>query len=216
MMIYIVNGRPVCVEDDVLMHYGVKGMKWGVRKKIQDVYNGVRKAQSRIKQMENSYNRLATKARNSKLATSAKNIVSSKKSSEPSENLTPEEARKQKVKRAVKIGAAVAGTALAVYAGKKFHDAVREKNFKICMDFGKKQADMMFDREMKKLDLFPNRNGLSRAANEAFIEDRYREIIRNAGNAAHESSFRDALRTVVKDKKNKRLLQRSKPILTIR
>ena len=36
-------------------------------------------------------------------------------------------ARQAKVKKAIKIGAAVAGTALAVYGAKKVHDMLRDK-----------------------------------------------------------------------------------------
>ena len=214
-MWYIINGKPYRIDDKALMHYGVKGMKWGVRKHIMDAYNGARRVQRRIGQAQDAYNRLANTARNSKLVNSVKSSYSRKKSTKPSENLTPEEARKQKAKRAVKIGTAVAATALAVYAGKKFHDTVRQKHFNDCLEFGKRQADAMFNREMKKIDLFPDRNGVSRATREALVEARYRDIIRNAGNSAHDSSFGDALRSVIKTEKNRRLLQSGKPIMKL-
>ena len=47
-MWYVENGYVRYIDDDSLMHYGVPGMKWGVRKKIQSVYNGMRKVSSNV------------------------------------------------------------------------------------------------------------------------------------------------------------------------
>jgi hypothetical protein len=54
----------------------------------------------------------------------------------PEAQAAAKEARQKKVKRAVAIGAAAVGTALAAYGAKKLHDAVRDKHVQLRMQEG--------------------------------------------------------------------------------
>lgn len=113
---------------DYLMHYGVKGMKWGHRKRQAF---SVKAAGHRT--MAKAYDINARTYRNSNKALSSMNTQAKNQQLKKAEqaqaaanqkleqkriakaNMTPEEKRK----KAVKTGAAIAGTALAVYGAYK-------------------------------------------------------------------------------------------------
>lgn len=68
------------------------------------------------------------------------------KTVEKSRSNTPEAeaARKEKVKKAAKVGAAVAGTALAIYGAHKLNQYVKTKNGQIAAQMGYQQAESIF------------------------------------------------------------------------
>ena len=84
-----------------LYHFGVKGMKWGVRRQREQSGTGGKR--------------------------------SSKK------DLTPEQKAARR-KKALKVGAAVVGTALAAYGAMKFKNAIRDKNLQIQIEKGRKSV----------------------------------------------------------------------------
>lgn len=135
---------------DYLMHYGVKGMKWGVRKaaraNAQKAYKETLSSTSRIGNSHYTRVRKAKKAGQQ----AYKETIKSERAAAKAERNTPEAkaARKEKVIKAAKIGAAVAGTALAAYGAYKLHDFVRGKNEEIRV----KEASDKCDRMLKKLD----------------------------------------------------------------
>ena len=65
-----------------------------------------------------------------------------------SENSTKKEGLSSKQKKAIKVGAAIAGTTIAMYGSYKVHQYVREKNQEIRINEGKAKCDRM----LKKLD----------------------------------------------------------------
>lgn len=94
----------IITKDGELYHYGVKGMKWGVRK-AADLARGTGKFL--IKTADRVTNAVGKKpvARGSR----------SSKSTANTKNTDPHRARVEKAKKAAKIGAAVVGTAIAAY-----------------------------------------------------------------------------------------------------
>ena len=103
------------MSESTLQHYGVKGMKWGKRK-AQLAAVGTR--------IRSGFNN-AVKKRNTAPAS------------------TPEAqaaARKAKVKKAVKVGAAVAATALAAYGSYKVSKALKNKAFTVAHTRGAEAA----------------------------------------------------------------------------
>lgn len=141
--------------DDELMHYGVKGMKWGVRrrseqptfrqasKKARADGLAARKAARDSGQLKgigavrkgNKIQRDATKA----------SLKEQKQVSKAAKN-TPEAIaeRKAKQKKAIKIGAAVAGTALVAYGTYKATRYIKSEAGKRSYESGKKYAQEHF------------------------------------------------------------------------
>ena len=114
MAIYYVGEIPY---SDELYHYGVPGMKWGVRK--------VRETVGRFGQSA----RAAGGAFRSKWASTNPNA--SKRSNSSTSSRAKKEARNRKIKTGLKIGAAVAGAVLAVYGAKKLSEAYSNSNLHI-------------------------------------------------------------------------------------
>ena len=180
-MWYIANGTVRYIDDKVLMHYGVKGMKWGKRKApMASLSNGLRR----------------------------------RKNNTNPNDAEAKQARKQKVKKAVKIGAAVAATALAAYGAKKLHDVVRDKNLSSHIEKGQKYANNVTRRLYSRNDMYRE---FARESKESFRKY-YPEIQRNerriadiisgevdkAYERARSDTFGAALKNVVKDEIAKR------------
>lgn len=109
----------------------------------------------------------------------------------PEAQAARQEARRQKLKRAAKIGAAVAATALAVYGAKKLNAVIRDKNYQYRM------------REAKRhVDSYMNSTVLS-SPNKAIADRRRmeftRDVVDNYGRKASSDSFGTAVRNVTRD-----------------
>ena len=154
----IVNGE--------LYHHGIKGMKWGKRrfqnndgsltpagrKRYSEGDNGdrkyvtIRQASKNAKEAQrdavrklNESNKKHTAHQYSKAIKNArKESIAEDKDRNKELRDTPEAkaARKEKAVKAAKVGAAVAGTALAAYGAYKVHEAVKDKNFQIRVEQG--------------------------------------------------------------------------------
>ena len=137
--------------EDYLMHYGVKGMKWGHRKRqafsigaaghraMAKVYDINAKAYKKSNKALSSMN---AQARNQQLksAEQAQAIANAKK-----------EARNTPEAKAAKIGAAVAGTALAAYGAKKLNDYVKANHTLIEAKRGREYSEKMFEQTFKRM-----------------------------------------------------------------
>ena len=73
--------------------------------------------------------------------------------------------RRIKVEKAAKVGAAVAGTVLAAYGAKKFHDYIRDENGKLALEAGR--------RAMREASNTTGVKGLYQLADQANADGRY-------------------------------------------
>lgn len=151
------------IVDGELYHYGVKGMKWGVRKKRPETELDRLKAARKVAKKE--YNRSFNKAYNRSIAAyspikkhrqandarwedaynkgqaydKANKAYKDAKKQEKA-NRTPEEKAARR-KKAIKIGAAVAATALAAYGAKKLYDLNKDSKERLAIAKGAAAAE---------------------------------------------------------------------------
>lgn len=137
--------------QDELCHYGVPGMKWGHRKAR---YYEVVGNRPRIGRMNNSQTN--TSARMSK--SSASNNSKTHKT-----ELTPEQ-KSARRKKALKIGAAVAGTALAAYGTYKLAKFAQDKRHQAALNKASEYVDKNFLHKVGESN-FANGKTISNFAN---------------------------------------------------
>ena len=160
-------------DDYELYHYGVKGMKWGHRKKYYNSDGSLNKlgqARQNYKTAKKEYNRSFDKAYNKAVAayspfkkhrqanTARWEDVANKAEASRNAKAEYKQAKKEykeshpmtdRQKTALKVGAAAAGTALAAYGAYKAHQFIREKNTLIHIERGRKQVDDFLSRTRK-------------------------------------------------------------------
>lgn len=163
--------------NDELMHYGVPGMRWGHRK-AQPISIGrqrLNNARAEYKSANRAYSKSFNKAMNRSIGAYSPskkqrqraterwqqagkdaeraNSAKTKYKQEKAAYKNSEEgkaARQKKMKTAAKVGAAAAGTALAVYGGYKLSNAIKNKNYQIQYDKGKEAYNRILDRSSTK------------------------------------------------------------------
>lgn len=143
--------------ENELTHYGIKGMKWGVRR-FQKKDGG-----------------LTSVGRNRYSDDSASEGSNKKQSS-------TQEQKKARMKKVVKIGAAVAGTALAAYGAYKISNVVKDKAYNKLMDEGRGVVERNMARY--KQNSIDNIRSYKRYANKTYgkvDQDKLSEMISKAG-----------------------------------
>ena len=116
-----------------LCHHGVKGMKWGVRK---------------ARQLARSSGRLLRKTASYGSRMIANRHKGSNKTATTARNNDERQAKVAKAKKAVKVGAAVAGTVLAAYGAYKIHDLVRKTNTKARINQAMRSVDIILGNDI--------------------------------------------------------------------
>lgn len=141
--------------DDELMHYGVKGMKWGVRRRSdqQTFRQASKKARAdglearKAARNSGQLNGIGAIRKGNKIQRdAAKASLKEQKQVSKAAKITPEAIaeRKAKQKKAIKIGAAVAGTALVAYGTYKATQYIKSEAGKRSYESGKKYAQEHF------------------------------------------------------------------------
>ena len=165
-----------------LYHHGVKGMKWGVRKRT-DAFSA-KATGHRIAAKVYDINAKAYKKSNKALSSmnAAARTTSLKKAEQAQaeankrrEAANTPEARKARVKKAVKVGAAVAGTALAAYGAYKVSKHIKSEAGKRSYESGKRYAEEHFFSEARKIGI----DSASSSARRMSLEDAGRQTLKN-------------------------------------
>ena len=126
------------MNENELYHFGVKGMKWGVRRNRSNLGGNGSFRTRRLQRVVNANNRDVKSLKSAgynKEAAAVKAVGDknraklAKSQSRDAARNTPEAkaARKEKLKKAAKVGAAVAGTALAAYGAYKVSKVISNK-----------------------------------------------------------------------------------------
>ena len=115
----------------------------------------------------------------------------------PEAQVAAKAARQQKAKRALKIGAAVVGTSLAVYGAAKLHSVIRDKNYQYRMEQGSKAIDQY----IKKTSTWStyNEDWRARMARDARDQKYFEQVYSAASRQADKDNFGTAVRNVLTD-----------------
>lgn len=165
-----------------LYHFGVKGMKWGVRKAPTPATGAYR---SKKQQLRDDY----------------KQAKAQYKQDRKAERSTPEAvaARKANIKKGIKIGAAVAGTALAAYGAYKLNKFVKTKNAQIAAKRGAEVANQLFNGQV---DSFAKSMASDRSISRGSVRVNVGQMAGSYARDASRDNFRTAARNVANYKRS--------------
>ena len=209
-----------------LYHYGVPGMRWGHRKArpVSAERARMQSAKAAYKKSNKEYSKAYNKAYNyssrhmiSQWANGHKRAESDRRWGDAydkavkanSDKAAYKQAKKEykqtddykaRRNRAIKIGAAAAGTALAAYGAYKLNNFVKDKNCQIAYEEGRKYAKKKFQSEQRMMAEIYQKGGNYKTSIDT---GRY---AREAADSASKENFRTAAKNVVNyGRKNKTL-----------
>jgi len=205
-------------ENSELYHYGVPGMKWGVRKKYETVGDDdLRAKKEAYKSAKRDYNRSFNKAYNRASAAyspikkhrenndkrwedavdKAKSLDKAKGEYKQAKKVYKEvnkEAIAARRKTAIKVGTAAVGTALAVYGAYKVNQYVKSKNGQIAAKRGYEAAEKIFTQRERSAMAKAALPGSTRTVT---LNSGSGSAARSAANRAQQDSFRKAAANVI-------------------
>ena len=239
-----------------LYHYGVKGMKWGHRTRYtSEAGQRYASAKKAYRQAKKDYSKAYDEAHNYSSRHSIRQFTNKKSRAESNKkwddaynkantasktkteyNQAKKEYKqsdeyKAKRAKALKVGAAAAGTALAAYGAYKVHKMVRDKNFELAKKKGQAIADKYynenyrttwynkkhgqlqvtkavpggFDTKLTKMDLIPAEKLQSRIRlNNGRVEHETQRIFNEEFNRMNNVSFPKAAKNVYDDYRRNR------------
>ncbi len=117
--------------------------------------------------------------------------------------LTPEQ-KAEKRKKILKVGAAIAGTALAVYGAKKFHDVVRDKNVNIRINQGYEAVRRGLEASANTAKRTGNADLLATSARSLFEGNMAKSAVQAGTRQAAKDSFGTALKNVIAEERFKK------------
>lgn len=121
--------------DYVLYHHGVKGMRWGIRRYQRKDGSRTSLGKRHQEKLNDSYDN---------------NSNGSKKSSTTNTQHTERKGLTDKQKKAIKVGAAVVGTAVAAYGAYKVSEVLKQKAYNKIREEGFNAARKYSNEQFKK------------------------------------------------------------------
>ena len=186
-----------------LYHYGIKGMKWGVRRNRTTIGNRYHtRAAKSVQKDADSLRKHGYKAE----ADAVQKVADKHRQKASDSQRRHDERTPMSTKKKAAIGAAVVGTVLAAYGAKKLHDVVRDKNFTLRLKQAEKYIDANKNRAaFSKYIGMPTEDAI--AADRRYskmVDDTFDRYVNKAKNDSFRTAFKNVASDEIAKKKRRR------------